>query len=141
MDMLRKIGADHVMDYTKEDYTKTGKTYDLILDVVAHRKVKDYERTLNDNGNFVMVGGSRATIFKVLLLGPIVTRKSNKKMGLNDWHSDKNEDMKFLIELFEAGKVKPVIDKRYPLSEVPEAYRYLENGHVKGKLVITLEHN
>ncbi len=141
MDMLRDIGADHVMDYTKEDYTKTGKTYDLILDVVAHRSVKDYERALSDNGNFVIVGGSRATIFKVLLLGQLITRKSNKKMGLNAWNSDKNEDMKLLIELFNAGKVKPVIDRRYPLSEVPEAYRYLEEGHVKGKVVITMEHN
>jgi NADPH:quinone reductase-like Zn-dependent oxidoreductase len=140
MDMLRSIGADHVIDYTKEDYTKTGKQYDLILDVVAHRSVKDYERALSDNGNFVIVGGSRATIFKVVFLGPLITRKSNKKMGLNSWKSDKKEDMKFLIELFEAGKVKPVIDKRYPLSEVPEAFRYLEEGKAKGKLVITLEH-
>jgi NADPH:quinone reductase-like Zn-dependent oxidoreductase len=114
IDMLREIGADHIMDYTKEDYT--------------------------DNGNFVVVGGSRATIFKVIFFGPVVTRKSNKKMGLNDWHSDKNEDMKFLIDRFEEGKVKPVIDKRYPLDKVPEAYSYLENGHVKGKLVITMEH-
>ncbi|UCE37494.1 MAG: NAD(P)-dependent alcohol dehydrogenase [Thermoplasmata archaeon] len=141
IDMLHSIGADHVMDYTKEDYTKTGKTYNLILDVVAGRKVKDYERALSDYGNFVIVGGSRATIFKVIFLGPIVTRKSNKKMGLNDWSSDKNEDMRFLMELFEAGKVKPVIDKHYPLREVPEAYRYLEEGHVKGKLVITMGHD
>ncbi|UCG70016.1 MAG: NAD(P)-dependent alcohol dehydrogenase [Thermoplasmata archaeon] len=136
MDMLREIGADHVMSYTKEDYTKTGKQYDLILDVVAHRTVKDYERALSDNGNFVIVGGSRATIFKVIFLGPIITRKSNKKMGLNSWASDRNEDMRFLIELYEKGKVKPVIDRRYLLNEVPEAYRYLEEGHVKGKLVI-----
>jgi NADPH:quinone reductase-like Zn-dependent oxidoreductase len=137
-DMLQNIGADHVMDYTKENYTKTGKTYDLILDVVAHRTVKDYERALSFEGNFVLVGGSKSTIFKVILLGPLITRKSKKKMGLNDWRSDKNEDMKFLIELFEAGKVRPVIDKRYQLSEVPEAYRYLEEGHVKGKLVISM---
>ena len=139
MDMLRNLGAGHVMDYTKEDYTKTGKTYDLILDVVARRSIKDYERALSDNGNFVIVGGSRVTIFKVLFLGSFVTRKTNKKMGLNDWHSDKEEDMKFLMELFEAGKVKPVIDRSYPLSEVPEAYRHLEEGHVKGKIVITME--
>jgi NADPH:quinone reductase-like Zn-dependent oxidoreductase len=141
MDMLREIGADHVMDYTKEDYTKTGKTYDLILDVVARRSVKDYERALSDNGNFVVVGGSRATIFKVLTMGRIITRKSNKKMGLNDWNSDKNEDMRFLIELFEVGKVRPVIDRTYSLSKVPEAYRDLEEKHVKGKIVITMEHN
>jgi NADPH:quinone reductase-like Zn-dependent oxidoreductase len=141
LDMLRSIGADHVMDYTKEDYTNTGKTYDLILDVVARRSVKDYARALSDDGNFVIVGGSRATIFKVLFLGGFATKDTNKKMDLNDWHSDKNEDMKFLIGLFEKGKVKPVIDKCYSLSEVPEAYRYLEEGHVKGKLVITMEDN
>jgi NADPH:quinone reductase-like Zn-dependent oxidoreductase len=139
MGMLREIGADHVMDYTKEDYTKTGKTYDLILDVVACRKAKEYVGALSDNGNFVIVGGSRATIFKVVFLGSLITRNTNKKMGLNDWSSDKNEDMKFLMELFEKGKVKPVIDKCYQLEKVPEAYRYLEEGHVKGKLVIMME--
>lgn len=138
MDMLREIGADHVMDYTKEDYTKTGKTYDLILDVVARRKVKDYERALSDNGNFVIVGGSRAAIFKVIFLSSFVTRNTNKKMGINDWHSDKKEDMKFLMELFKKGKVKPVIDKSYSLDKVPEAYQYLEDRHVKGKIVITM---
>ncbi len=136
--MLRNIGADHVMDYTKKDYTNTGKTYDLILDVVAHRKLKDYVRALSDNGNFVIVGGSRSTLFKVIFLGRMATRNSNKKMGINDWHSDKKEDMRFLMELFEKGKVKPIIDKTYPLEEVPEAYRYLEGGHVKGKIVINV---
>jgi NADPH:quinone reductase-like Zn-dependent oxidoreductase len=138
MDMLLDLGADHVMDYTKEDYTKTGKTYDLILDVVAHKSYKDYARALTDNGNFVIVGGSKSTIFKVLLLGGFATKDTNKKMGLNDWHSDRNEDMKFLVELYEKGKVKPVIDKVYQLKEVPQAYRYLEEGHVSGKLVITM---
>jgi NADPH:quinone reductase-like Zn-dependent oxidoreductase len=140
MDMLRSIGADHVMDYTKEDYTKTGKTYDLILDVVAHRSVKDYAGALSDNGNFIVVGGSRRTIFKVLILGSRATRNTNKKMGLNDWNSDKREDMKFLFERFADGSVEPVIDRIYPLKDVPEAYRYLEEKHVKGKLVITMEH-
>jgi NADPH:quinone reductase-like Zn-dependent oxidoreductase len=103
--------------------------------------VKDYARALSDNGSFVIVGGSRATIFKVLFLGGFATKDTNKKMGLNDWHSDRNEDMRFLMELFEEGKVRPVIDKVYPLEEVPEAYRYLEEGHVKGKLVIKMEHD
>jgi NADPH:quinone reductase-like Zn-dependent oxidoreductase len=138
MDMLKDLGADHVMDYTKEDYTKTGKTYDLILDVVAYKTPKDYARALTDNGNFVVVGGSRATIFKVLLLGGFATKDTDKKMGLNDWHSDKDEDMKFLMELFEKGEVKPVIDKVYQLKDVPEAYHNLEKGHVMGKLVIKI---
>lgn len=141
LDMLCSIGADHVIDYTKEDYTKSGKTYDLILDVVAHRSIFAYKRALNPTGIFVIVGGSRATIFKVLFLGPLITMKGKKKMGLNPLKTNKKADMAFLQELFEAGKVKPIIDRNYPLSEVPEAYRYLEEKHVKGKLVITVEHN
>ena len=138
LDTLRSIGADNVIDYTKEDYTKTGNKYDLILDVVARGSVFAYRDALSPHGFFVIVGGSRATIFKVVFLGPLITSLSNKKMGFNSWDSDINVDMKFLIELFEAGKVKPVIDKRYPLSKVPEALRYLEEGRAKGKLVITM---
>ncbi len=137
-DKLYELGADHFMDYTKEDYTSTGKTYDLIVDVVARKSHKDYARALTDNGNFVIVGGSRATIFKVLLLGGFATKDTKKKMGLNDWHSDKNEDYKFLFERFADDSVKPVIDRTYQLSEVPEAYHYLEKGQVNGKLVITM---
>ncbi len=139
-DMLRAIGCDHVIDYTQEDYTKSGERYDLILDVAATHSVFDYKRALSPKGIYVIIGGSRATIFQVVFLGPLVTMTGSKKMGLNPFKTNKKEDMAFLIELFEAGKVKPVIDRRYPLSEVPEALRYLEEGKAKGKLVITLEH-
>jgi NADPH:quinone reductase-like Zn-dependent oxidoreductase len=141
LEMLREIGADHVIDYTKEDYTKSGNRYDLVLDVAAHHSVFDHKRALSPDGNFVIVGGSRSSIFQTVLLGPLITMTEEKKMGLNPWITDKKEDIDFLIELFEVDKVKPVIDRRYPLSEVPEAYRYLEEGHAKGKLVVTMEHD
>jgi NADPH:quinone reductase-like Zn-dependent oxidoreductase len=141
LDMLRAIGCDHVIDYTLEDYTKSGQRYDLILDVAAYRSIFAYKRALNPKGIFVVVGGSRATIFQVVFLGALVSMTGSKKMGLNPWKTNKKEDLAFLQELFEAGKVKPVIDRCYPLSEVPEALRYLEGGKAKGKLVITVEHN
>jgi len=141
LDMLRSLGADHVIDYTQENYTRSGKHYDLIVDVVAHNSVFAYKRVLSPDGTFVIVGGSRSSVFQVVLLGPLLTIRGNKKMGLNPFKTNKKEDMAFLVELFEAGKVKPVIDRRYPLSEVPEALRYLEEGHPLGKLVITMEHN
>ncbi|UCE08136.1 MAG: NAD(P)-dependent alcohol dehydrogenase, partial [bacterium] len=141
LEFLRKIGADHVIDYTKEDYTRSGKLYDLVVDVAAHHSVFDHKRVLKPDGIFVIVGGARSSIFQTIILGPLITIGEEKKMGLNPIRTDNKKDMEFLIELYEAGKVKPVIDKRYSLSEVPEAYRYLEEGHAKGKLVITVDHN
>jgi len=139
LDMLRTIGSDHVIDYTQEDYTKSGERYDLILDVAAHHSIFAYKRALRPKGIFVMVGGSRAAIFQALFLGPLISMTGSKKMGINPWKSNKKEDFDFLAELFEAGKVVPIIDRRYPLNEVPEAFRYLEEGQALGKLVITLE--
>jgi NADPH:quinone reductase-like Zn-dependent oxidoreductase len=141
LDMVRSIGADHVIDYTKEDFTKSGQRYDLILDVVVHRSVFDYKRALSPEGITVMVGGSTTRVFSNLLLGPLVFITGSKKMGLVKWEPNKKEDLVFLKELFEAGKVKPVIDRCYPLSKVAEAFRYLEEGHAQGKVVITVEHN
>ncbi len=141
LDMLRSIGADHVIDYTQEDFTKNGQHYDLILDVVVHRSVFDYKRALSPKGICLFIGGSMTRVFLNSLLGSLISMTGSKKMGLGTWKPNKKEDLVFLKELFEAGKVKPVIDKRYPLSEVPEAFRYLEEGHARGKVVITMEHN
>jgi NADPH:quinone reductase-like Zn-dependent oxidoreductase len=138
LDMLRSIGANHVVDYTQEDYTKSGQRYDLILDVAAHRSVFDYRRALNPEGIFMMVGGSLATLLQVVFLGALVSRIGSKRIGLNTWEPNKREDLAFLAELFEAGKVVPVIDRRYPLREVPDALRYLAKGHAQGKIVITM---
>jgi NADPH:quinone reductase-like Zn-dependent oxidoreductase len=141
LDLLRSLGADHVIDYTQEDYTKSGQRYDLILDVVAHRSVFDYSRALSPDGTFLIVGGSLATFLQVVLLGALISKTGNKKLGLNAYEPNNREDLAFLTELFEAGKVVPVIDRRYPLSEVPDALRYLEEGQALGKVVIVLENN
>jgi NADPH:quinone reductase-like Zn-dependent oxidoreductase len=141
LDRLRSIGADHVIDYTREDFTKSGHRYDLIVDVVARRSVFAYRRALNPDGICLFVGGSTATIFQALLLGPLISRIGNKEMGIVLWKPNDKEALTLLGELFEAGKVTPVIDKRYPLSEVPEAFRYLAEGPQLGKIVITVVNN
>jgi len=139
LDMIRSIGADHVVDYAQEDYTKSGQLYDFILDTVANRSFYDYERALSAEGIFVMVGGSRKALLQSMLVGPRLSKTDGKHLGINLWSKPYNkEDMDFLAELFEAGKVVPVIDRRYPLSEVPEALRYLEEGQVLGKLVVSV---
>ncbi len=141
LDMLRSIGADYVIDYTQEDFTKSGQRYDFILDVVASRSVFDYKRALSPKGIFVMVGGSGAAILQAFVLGPLISMTGSKKLGIVMWKPNNQEDLAILEDLFTAGKVVPVIDKRYPLSEVPEALRYLEGGHARGKVVITVEYN
>jgi NADPH:quinone reductase-like Zn-dependent oxidoreductase len=141
LEMLRSIGADQVIDYAQKDYTRSGQSYDLILDVVAHRSVFDYRRALSPEGVFLIVGGSLTTFLQVVILGALISRMGSKKLGLNAYDANNKEDLAFLAELFESGKVVPVTDKFYPLSEVPEALRYLEEGHVLGKVVITVAHN
>ena len=141
LDMLRSIGADQVIDYTQEDFTKSGQVYDLILDVVTYRSIFDYKRALSPKGIYVMLGGgSWARVFQTMFLGPLISMTGGKKMGLL-MHKPNRKDLNYMNDLFEAGKVAPVIDRRYPLSEVAEALRYFGEGHVKGKVIITLEHN
>ena len=139
LDMVRSIGADQVIDYTQEDFTKNEQRYDLILDVAAYHSIFDYKRALSPKGIYVMVGGSTARIFQAMLLGPWISMTGSKKMGI--LAHKPNKDLAFMKELFEADKVVPVIDRRYPLSEVAEALRYFGEGHAQGKVVITLEHN
>ncbi len=140
LDMVRSIGADQVIDYTQEDFTKNGQRYDLILDVAGYRSILDYKRALSPKGIYVMAGGSMAQFFQAMLLGPWISMTGSKKMRGFVTKPNK-KDLVFMKELFEAGKVVPVIDRRYPLSEVAEALRYLEEGHARGKVVITVEHN
>jgi NADPH:quinone reductase-like Zn-dependent oxidoreductase len=135
MDIARSIGADHVIDYTKEDFTRSGQRYDLILATAGHHSIFDYKRALSPKGIYVFVGGS--SIIQAMTLGPLISKIGNKKMGFFIMKPNK-KDLVFVKGLLEAGKVKPVIDRRYPLSEVPEALRYLEEGHSKGKIVITV---
>jgi len=136
--MLRSIGADHVIDYTQEDFTQNGKQYDMILDVIAYRSVFAYKRALRPNGSYFFVGGSVATLLQILFLGPWIRRTTGKKIRILAVHPNL-KDMVYITELCEAGKVIPVIDRRYPLSEVPEALRYFGEGHARGKIIISME--
>ena len=140
MDMVRSIGADHVIDYTQEDFTQNEQRYDLILAAGGNRSIFDYKRALSPEGIYVCVGGSMSQYFQAMLLGPLISRMGSKKMG-TVFAPPTQKDLDFLIELFESGKVVPVIDRRYPLSEVAEALRYYGEGHARGKVVITVENS
>ena len=137
LDMVRSIGADHVIDYTQEDFTQNGQRYDLILAANGYHWISDYKRALSPKGTYVMTGGSMAQLFQAMLLGPWISMTGSKKMG-NLMAKLNQKDLIFMKELLEGGKVVPVIERRYPLSEVAEALRYLEEGHAKGKVVITV---
>ena len=137
LDFMRSLGADHVIDYAREDFTKNGERYDLILDVVAHRSVFAYRRALRPNGSYFLAGGSVATIFQILLLGPWIRATTGKRIRILAVQPN-TEDVDLIKELIEAGKVTPVIDRTYPLSEVPEAIGYVGEGHARGKVVITV---
>ena len=137
LDFMRSLGADHVIDYTREDFTRNGKQYDLILDVIAHRSVFAYGSALKPNGSYFAVGGSVALMLKILLLGPLIRRRTGKKIRVLIVQPNL-KDMLHITELCEAGKIVPVIDKQYPLSEVPEALRYVGEDRAKGKVVITM---
>jgi NADPH:quinone reductase-like Zn-dependent oxidoreductase len=141
MDTARSIGADFVIDYTKEDFTKTGRQYDLILAVNGDRSISDYRRALSPKGIYVQTGGSMAQMTQAMLQGPWISMTGSQKMGNMGVAKPNQNDLVIVKELLEAGKVKPVIDRCYPLSEVPDAIRYLEEGHAKGKVVITVAQN
>jgi len=135
--MARSIGADQVIDYTQEDFTQNGQRYDLILAANGYHSISDYKRALSPKGIYVTTGGSGAQLFQAMLQGPWISMTGSKTMGNMLVKPNKN-DLVFMKELLEAGKVVPVIDRRYPLSEIPEALRYLEEGHARGKVVIAI---
>ncbi len=137
LDFLRSLGADHVIDYTREDFTKTKNQYDLIIDVISHRSVFDYRRALKPNGTYLFVGGSVATLFQILFLGPWIKRTTGKNIRILAVPQN-SKDLIAITELCEAGKIIPVIDRRYPLNETPEALRHVSEGRAKGKVVITM---
>jgi NADPH:quinone reductase-like Zn-dependent oxidoreductase len=139
LDMVRSIGADHVIDYTQADFTKNGQRYDLIFDAVGNRSVSDYKRALSPNGICAVAGFTTLSrLFQVLFLGAWASRTGSKKIGMMETAKPNQKDLAFLKELLDAGKVVPVIDRCYPLREVPEALRYLEEGHARGKVVIII---
>jgi len=137
VNIVRSIGADHVIDYMEEDFTKKTECYDLILAANGYQPISVYKRALSPKGTFVHVGGSGAQMFQVMVLGPWISITGRKKMS-SFLQRPNQKDLIFMKELLEAGKVKPVIDRGYKLSEVPEAFKYFEEGHAQGKVVITV---
>lgn len=136
LDMLRSIGADHVIDYTKEDFTKNGKTYDVILDTIAKSPFSDSLRSLNEKGSYL---NANLGVFG-WLRWRWASRTSSKKVF--PWTAGYTTDNLFTLkELIEAGKIKSIIDRRYPLEQIAEAHRYVDSGQKKGNVVITMEHN
>ena len=140
LEMVCSIGADHVVDYTRQDFTRNGQTYDLIYDTIGNRSVSDYRRALSPNGTCVIAGfSSLPRLFEHMILGPLLSRQSDRKVGMMGVANPNKEDLLVIGELLETGKVVPVIDRRYPLSKTAEAIRYLETLHARGKVIIHVE--
>ena len=133
MDLVRSIGADHVIDYNQEDVTGIRERFDLILDIAAYRSILKYKRMLSPGGTYVLAGGSMARMLQLMFMS--MTGVKNMKLMVA---KISQKDLLVMIELIHAGKVKSIIDKRYPLAETAEAIRYLEDGHARGKVVITV---
>lgn len=138
LDLMRSVGADHVIDYTKEDFTKDKQQYDLIFDIVGRRSIFDFKRILKPKGAYVMAGGSMRRLLQVLFCGPLISKTTSKKMGLL-MHKQNKEDIGHMLALRDAGKVVPVIDRCYPLSQGIAAFQYFGEGLVLGKIIITSE--
>lgn len=143
VEMARSLGADRVIDYTQNDFTRQGQRYDLILGVNGYHSIFAYRRALRPNGILVMVGASKTRLVRALLqtmtLGPVLSRIGRQKTGIFSFTGKSNQqDLAYIKDLLEAGKIVPVIERCYPLSETAEAIRYLEEGHVRGKLIITM---
>ena len=149
LDLLRSIGADQVIDYTQDDFTQRGERYDLIFDIPGNHSLSDCRRTLTPGGTYVLIGhdnygdgmrrwvGLLPRMFKLMAMSPFVSQLPDVRFSM----PDKTESMALLKDLLESGKLTPHIDKTFPLNEVPEAIRYLQEGHAKGKVVITIGHN
>lgn len=137
MDMVRSLGADQVIDYTREDFTKSGARYDLILAANGYHPILDYKQALKPQGIYVTTGGAMAQIFQALLLGPLFSKAGGQKMVGFTSRPDRS-DLVYIKELLEAGKITPVIDRCYPFREIPAAFRYFGEGHTRGKVVITM---
>ncbi len=140
VDTARSIGADHVIDYTREDFTQSGQRYDLIMGANAYHSIFDYRGALSQGGIYVIVGGGLPQILQAMLLAPLLSRIGSKKTCFFIANINQ-KDLVFLKDLLETGKVVPVIDRRYPLSDAAEALRHLEERHARGKIVLTVEHS
>jgi NADPH:quinone reductase-like Zn-dependent oxidoreductase len=134
---VRSLGADNVIDYSQTDITKNGQQYDLILDAAAYRSVFDYSPILKDEGTYILIGGSTARFFQVMLFGFLISRIIHRKVQCLASKPNRS-DLVILKELIEAGKITPFIDRTYNLSEVPTAIRQLEQRQVRGKIAISI---
>ena len=138
MEMVRSAGADHVIDYTQEDFTRNGRRYDRIVDIAGSHSIFACRRALRPRGTYLWVGGPTSRLLEAVLLGPLISLVGNRTIRMLSWKPFRKADVASLKELVDAGIVRPVIDRRYPLAEVPDALRYLEAGNALGKIVITM---
>ena len=138
IEFVRALGADHVIDYKKDDFTRIGRKYDLILDAQGHHSILDYKRALTSNGRYVMHGGASSTIFQLMLLGPLFSMLGSRKLGVLFHQANKGLDV--MSDLLSSGKVIPSIDKCFPLEETVNALKYYGAGKTKGKVIISVEH-
>ncbi len=141
VDMVRALGADHVIDYTQEDFTQNGQQYDLIFGVNGHRSLSDYKRALTPDGVYVCIGGTMTQVFQSIILGPLLSMNSHQKIRNMGVAYATQKDLIVLKDLIEAGKLFPTIDRCYPFNEIAEAFRYLGKGHARGKVVLPLAEN
>jgi len=139
LETARKIGADHVIDYAKEDFTQSGNLYDLIFAANGYHPLSAYKRALSSKGTYVMAGGPVTQLFQAILFGSLMSKKDGKKMTFLSAKANQ-KDLITIKEFLESGKIIPVIDKRFPLDHTPEALRYLGDGHARGKVVINVNH-
>ncbi len=139
LDMARSLGADHIIDYTQEDFTRGTQGYDLIYAVNGYHSLFAYQRVLNPQGIYVCAGGTMPQIFQAMLLGSLMSKKGGKRMRMMGIAKINREDLLTLAELLKAGKIAPVIDRCYSLNEIAEAFRHVEDKHAQGKVVITME--
>ena len=138
MDLVHSLGVDHVIDYTREDFTKNGQRYDLILDVAGHHTLLDYRRALNPQGNYILLASYMRLVFPVMLLGKRISKAWDKNFSFMIANIT-TKDLAFLKELFESGKITPVIGGCYPLHETAKALRYVDEGHAEGKVAINIQ--
>jgi NADPH:quinone reductase-like Zn-dependent oxidoreductase len=136
--MLLRLGVDHVIDYTREDFAGNGERYDLILDIADTRSVLHYRRSLTPGGRYVLIARTLGGFIQAALLGAWITLTGSRKMGVFTWRPNNERDLRLLGELLDTGKVKPLIDRTYRLEQVPEALRYLQQGRARGKLVVAI---
>jgi NADPH:quinone reductase-like Zn-dependent oxidoreductase len=138
IDLMRSIGADHAIDYTQEDFTQSGELYNLIIGVNGYRSLSDYKRALTPKGTYVNTGGTMKHLFEAMLKGPLMSKKGGKQLKALGPVKQSQTGLVVLKEILEAGKFIPFIDRRFQLSEVPDAFRYFGEGHAKGKIIITV---